>query len=1026
MKNRKSITLAVTLTGSALFGCLPHTASADIAEDVPAGINAMKDNNWVEAKGLFDRVVKNYAEKGKAMFGGKFGIIYYNKGYCELQIGNQLKSAGDEKSLEQANEMFTMAKESFNACRTFPTDPQGENVYYTKSLLYLGQAEQSLGEFQPAIDNYKKFIAERDQQQNKDSFHIGMYNINMAICHFKLEKPALAEGLTFYETALNNKDKMRVPDAAIVSAFKDFASAAIVEKQEKMLVDFVNNNRGVLTLDPFQMYQFIPFFRKYAAEAFSKDMVNAAFTLYALMPGTTDTVEDLSVYDKDLVGFTKPILADGYIDKNARQSVKRIQDDLAHIQKSISAGEPHELLALRSLAFTHESEGYIRGAYNAYKTMEKHYTKTEGREDNLYNLVRTSSLIGEVMETEKFGNLFLKKFPDSQYVDSVKNMMLISLFYSGEYEIALKVSQELIEDLEENTKPHDLCLHVLGGSMFYLGQFFDSHPFLTKHVEMYPESDYKIAARYFVASNYSRLEDWAKAATFLDKFLADFPDPAENIYIPFALFDRANTHFAEEEYDEAIAKLDKIEKEFPASPVENISFVLRGDVHRAKNEKQEANDYYLKGLELSKRQGADIVVEEALYKLVALHGAAKAEKEDNPNIKDAIPFYDEFWREHQQSVYKTQLAVAGFPALKAAGRGDEALGNVQLVITEMAKKENAPGMEQAINTYGKYYLESGKTPEQLKEHFEDFPGVDAGDKRAQALLRIAVIGVYEDLVKAAENSDEPDAADKVALLRAKIDAMFKDMDQKFKKEELSDFILMRLADFIAEGTENQRKALPYYDEVLSRNSNQFRTMAQFGKAGILAKSDDQAEQSKALETLKEVLATKDIGTDTIERASYSIIEVYNKQENWKGVIEQAVAYNKAGYNSNNKARVALLLGNAYEKDGNKTKALGIYAGIYQRFKSDWAISIPALTKAAEFTRTDGKAVKDKQPKQIAYDMAAQFIRDSTKAYEDNKLKMPPEVRKSWEDLRDLVQSWEGDSEIKSLAQQKKELEESRK
>jgi tetratricopeptide (TPR) repeat protein len=1022
MKNRKSITLAVTLAGSALFGITPQNASAGIAEDVPLGIEAMKAKNWVEAKKLFDRIIRNHADQGKMLFGGKFGTIYYNRGYTELQLGKQLRSAGGEEALEKSIEMFNAAKESFTLCRTFPSDERGKNFYFNKALLYLGEAEQALNECQSAIANYKKFIVDREQQPIKDTYHIGMFNINMAISHFKLEKPALAEGLVYYETALKNKDKMRVPSAAIVSAFKDFAGAAIVDKNEKILVDFVNNNRGELTLDPYEMYQFIPFFRKYAAEAFSKDMLNAAFTLYALMPGTIETEEDLSVFDKDLIGYTRPMVADGFINRNARQSVTRIQNNLEHIRKSIKSGEPHELLALRSLAFTHENEGYTRGAYNAYKMMGKHYRKTKGREDNLYNLVRTSSLIGEVMETEKYGRLFLNKFPDSKYVNDVRNMMLISLFYSGEYEVAYKVANELIGDLAENTKPHDLCLHVLSGSMFYLGQFFDADPFLKKHVKMYPESDYKIAARYFVASNYSRLEDWEKAAKYLDKFLVDYPDPAQNAYIPFALFDRANTHFAEEQYEQAVAKLDKIEKDFPASAVENISFNLRGDVHRAKKEDDLANQYYIKALELSKRQGADIVAEEALYKLIALHGNAKIGNEINPNIRDAVPYYDEFWKDRQQSVYKTQVAVAGVPALIAAGRSDEALGNVQGVISEMAKKERAPGMEQAINTYGKFYIESGKTPEQLKEHFEDFPGVDAGDKRAQALLRIAVIGVYEDLIVIAQKDDGQAAVDKVGLLKAKINAMFNDIDKKFEKAELSDFILMRLADFIAGRTGNPRKALPYYDEVLGRNTNQFRTMAQFGKAGILAKSDKASEQNQALDTLKDVLATKDVLRDIRERAIYSIIEVYNTQENWNGVIEQAVAYNQAGFASKNKARVGLLLGNAYERDGNRPKALAIYASVYTRYKTDWAISIPALTKAAQFTRTDGKEFKGRSPKQIAYNMAAIFIRDSTKAYDENKLKMPEEVSKSWEDLRDQVLSWEGDSEIKSLEQQKKELE----
>jgi len=1026
MKNKKSIALALTLAGSGLVGIMPQMASADIGVDVPAGITAMRAGDWAKAKALFDGVVKQYGKTAKGSFGGKFGIVYYNKGYTELQLAKQLKAAGGDANLKNANKMYAASKASFKGCRDFPTDKKGVNTYFFRALLYLGQVEQALGQYKEAITNYKKFLADRDpEKRGDDQYQIGMFNINMAICHFKLKKPALAEGLTYYETALKNKDRLRVPDAAIVTAFKDFASAAIVDKKEAMLVDFLNNNRGLLTLDPYQMYQFIPFFRKYAAEAFKVEMVDAAFKLYAMMPGTIETQEDLMVADQDLIGYEGKIVADGFINRNARQSVTQIQRDLKNIKKSISSGEPHELLALRSLAFTHESEGYVRGAYNAYKSIEHYYTKTKGREDNLYNLVRTSSLVGEVRETEKYGRRFLTKFPESKYADAVKNVMLISLFYSGEYEVAFEVSSELIEELDENTEAHDLCLHVLGGSMFYLGNFFEADAHLKSHVEMYPESEYKIAARYFVASNYSRLADWTNAAIYLDKFLADYPDRNENLYIPFALFDRANTHFSEEEYVEAVAKLDKIEKEFPSSPVENISFVLRGDVHRAEGEKAPAKEYYLKALDLSKRQGADVVTEESLYKLVAILGQEKEGKEPNPNIKDAVPYYDEFWKNFQGSAYKTQLAVSGVPALTAVGRGEEALANVQGVISEMAKKERAPGMEEAINTYGKYYLASGKTPEQLRAHFEDFPRVDAGDKRAQALLRIAVIGVYEDLIKAAEKNEDAESIDKVGLLKAKIEAMFKDMDSKFEKAELSDFILVRLANFIADRTSDPRKAIPYFDEILDRNTNQFRTLAQFGKAGILAKSDDSAEQDVALKTLRDVMSTKDIGRDVKERATYSIIEVYNKQENWKGLIEEAVAYNKSGYSSNNKARVSLLLGKAYENDGNKAKALGIYAGVYFRYKTDWAISIPALTKAAEFTRTDGKTIDGKSPKQLAYDMAAQFIRDSSKTYEEVKLKIPQDVRKSWEDLRDTVLIWEGESGVKSLKQQKKEQEAAR-
>ena len=209
----------------------------------------------------------------------------------------------------------------------------------------------------------------------------------------------------------------------------------------------------------------------------------------------------------------------------------------------------------------------------------------------------------------------------------------------------------------------------------------------------------------------------------------------------------------------------------------------------------------------------------------------------------------------------------------------------------MAKKDNAPGLEEAINTYGSHYLEAGNTPDQLRDHFEDFPDVDPRDTKAQALFRIAVIGVYEEVISEIEKSELSEDQNKVKLLKAKIQVTFQDMDSKFKKEDLSEFILMRLADFISERTGNPRKALPYYEEVLSRKTKQFRLPAQFGVANILAKSTKTDEQNSALKTLTTVLNTKDLGRDKKEKALFGMIGIYKQQENWDAVIERAVMYN---------------------------------------------------------------------------------------------------------------------------------------
>ncbi len=1012
MKKRKSITAAVILATASIVGMTPSTATAqNIGENVQAGFALMKKQEWLKAHTLFSAVTNQLGDRGVGLFGGKFGEIFYSKGFCEFKLGKDLIALGGDENVTKGSEYLNMAIESFKQCRKIPSDARSKNRKFHKCLLYLGQTEQALQEFSLAIKTYKKFLEVRDPE--KDFYNIGMYHINMAICHFKLKKPDLAEGSKYYTNAQKNKDKWEVPDNAIVTAFKDFASAAIVENKEQVLVDFINENRAEITLDPYKMYQFTPFFRKYASEAFSKNMVKGALSLYALMPGTIETKEDLAARKVTVIGYKRNIIRDSYFNKNDLISVNQIKIDDKKVKASYKSGDPHELLALRSLAYTYESEGYVRGAFGAFELLELYHSDSKDREDNLFNLVRTASLISEVMDTEKYGRRFLELFPESAYKAQVKSMMLISLFYSGEYEVALKVSEEFLPSTPENTAPHDLCLHVYGGSLYYLGRYFEAHEHIVKHLTMYPKSDYKIATRFFEGANLSRLEDWAKAGVKLDKFLTDYPNPRQNIYIPFTLYDRANVHFAKEEYQEAIAKLDTVEKQFPGSSVEDMAYNLRGDVHNAAGEREEAEAYYNKALALAKFKNNTIVSGESLYKLVALLGVEKIGKEENPDLaRGAVP-YDEFWKDFPNSPYKTQVAAVGVPALVKAGRGEEGLANLQGVISELAAQKNAPGMERAINTYGKYFLESGKTPEQLKAYFETFPGIDAGNKRAQALLRIAVIGVYEDLLAMA--AKKKDTA-QVRVYQSRIDAMFKDMNARYKLSELSDFILIRLGNFVSEKTTKSDQALGYYDQIITNGKNDFKTMAQFGRARILAQSDNVAKQEDAKTTLIEVRDNKDSSKKAKDSATYQLVVLYAQQGDWTNVVKEALFYADKRFSSK-RPEVAILLATAYEKAGNLKKAMAAYNGIYVKYKSNWGVSIPALIRAAQLGWQNGIAVGNKSGKQIAYDPAARFLKASEQAYFENKEKMTLVEIDAYETLSTQVEEWELSGEIKTLKQQ---------
>ena len=1013
MKTHHSLTMAITLAGASLVGMAPNQVSAlEIQEAVPLGIKAMRESQWEQAQAIFAEVVGTYAgDRSKRLFGGRFGVIYYNKGFSELKIAGSLERLGGEENAAKAVEYYNLAKQSFADCYTVPSDSKGKNLYHKKSLLYKGQAQQALGEYQNALDSYKKFIAEREV---RDKYSPGMFNINLAICHFKLEKPLVKEGIGFFETALKNKERWNTPNAAIVSAFQALTKAVITSKNERALVDFLNQNRSAITLRPYQMVQFGPFFQKLATEALAADMQEASFNLFALIPGTEVAMSDLGILKEKLALYPRSGIKDG-LDLIYKEQIAKWYKDLRTKDR---AGDPPEVLALTALAFTHESSGNIRGAFAAYEQLELYFNKSSRREDNLYNLVRAAQAINEVLTTEKYAQIFLKNFSDSEYCESVRNMMLSSLFASGEYAKCELVAAKMIDDLPKPSLQHDVCLHVLGGSRFYLGKFTEAHPDLEQHLKMYEESKFRLAASYFEASNLSQLQIWEQAGVKLDAFLKTYSDPAENLFMAFALYDRANVHFTLDEKEQALVNLNRIESEFKGSNVEDVAYNLKGNILQTLSKFEEAKQYYLKALELSKYRDNGIVQGEALYYLVALLGSEKVGKEPNPNMKDAIPFYDEFWKGYQNSPYKAQVAVAGLPALIEAGRFDEALSNVQGVIAEMSKQESPAGLEGAIGSYTKYYLlsqkEKGLEPsdaaDKLKEHYYTFPGIDAEDIRTLAMLRIAVIGVYEASLKTA---DKEGSEALVSRNQARITAAFKDLKTSYPVEKLSNFVLVRVGDYLRTKSTAPRQALPYYQERLKRPQPNGRVSAEFGIADIFGKAGSSAEMDSAIKMMQGIIQPKDSTKKNRDQASSRIVHIYAKQGKWAKVITDGKQY-LAKY-SKDRAEVQSLLAQAYKEEKMYSECIATNMSIFSSNTSNWDVSVPAIDTATTLMWDHGAGRDGKSKQQLAYEVAGRYIKSSRAAYDKNKDEMTDIVRTTWKRIDARVQKWEDSGTIQSFA-----------
>jgi tetratricopeptide (TPR) repeat protein len=965
----------------------------DLGTLVGKAIASMKAEKWEEALAYNTRAIERYGKNNPLqLFGPRFGTIYYRKGLCEMKL-----------------KKWPEAMKSFEACyRDFPNKAKagGGNTFEKMALLKWGEAAMGAENWELAISMFDKFLKERDK--TTDNYPQGAFHIGKSICYYQLGR--IPEGNENLEIAIKNKEKFPTPDSGIVAGFQALVTGAIAKNDEQALLDFIGKNRGELVIDPFVMQDYSPVFMQLAGNAVGAEMERAAMELYQFVPSTDTAIDDTRAR-LNSIGELKSVK-----DGTNLLIKEKLEANLAKLESERRGKRSTEMIKIAASAFLQEKHGNVRGAYAAYRQLELYHPTSEKREDNLFNLVRTSSLVAPGAETQRFAQEFLKSFPNSPHIPAVRRMMLSALFYDQEYDTCIEVAEPMLPTLTENTEEHDICLHVLGGSYFYTGQFDKAQPLLIQHVEKYPKSLFAIPASYFRASNEVRLQFWSKAGKLLDEFLAANPDASKNVFLPFALYDRATCHFAEEQYEGALEKLNRVIAEFRDSNVIDQAYNLKGNVDQSMGNKEAAEEAYLKALEIAEIRRNDVIAGEALYSLVALLGEKPKGNSENPRLKEAVPFADKYWKEYAEgSPYQTRVAVAQVPALDAVGRGDEALARLQKVISEMAKNPEAAGLEELINSYTEAYL-AKHTPEELKDHYYDFPEIRSTDRAARALLRVAVIGVFEGVAKKAEDEARKRSAE------AMVKVLFQELKNDFALKDLTNFILVKVGDYLRNNTSTPREALPYYDEALGRQDQSYRFAALLGRADVHGRSTNAADIEKAIEDFTRVYTDSQEKSER-EFALYRIIELLVAKKDYTKAADQARIYlnrEESGF-SKYAPQVGLLLARSFDERGQADDAISMYVKVWAAHTGNILISAPAMRRWMELSWDRNKPSTEAGvpgDRQGAYQGGAGYI-EQTGRFKDKMIDSDLEL---WKEVEKLVKTYEANPDIKSLEQLKKEKE----
>ncbi|MES2921290.1 MAG: tetratricopeptide repeat protein [Verrucomicrobiota bacterium] len=305
----------------------------------------------------------------KALDASSQAVDRYGKGDPLRTYGAQFGAVYYRKGVcEMKLKRWQEAMQSFEICyRNFPNQGTGRtNPFQKMALLKWGEAAMGAGNWELAVSRFAKFTDERDKV--RDNFPRGSFHINMAVCQYKLGRlPAGSENL---EIAIRNKKSFPTPESGIVAGFQALVEAAILKHDEQALLDFIGKNRGELIIEPVEMSSYSGVFFKLAGDAFAAGMQRAAIAIYQFVPSTE-------------VG-------------------------------------PPEIVRLAAIALIHEKNGNVRGAFSAYQQLELYFPESADREEYLYQLVRTATLVNEADLARLYAGRLLRDFPQSTRLAEIR------------------------------------------------------------------------------------------------------------------------------------------------------------------------------------------------------------------------------------------------------------------------------------------------------------------------------------------------------------------------------------------------------------------------------------------------------------------------------------------------------------------------------------------------------------------------------------------------------------------------------
>ncbi len=882
------------LAGIAIFAFLAvrSPAQAPALTDVkgPATWNRLyKEADEAFAAKNYDAAVTKLKELISALGTNKVDsleMLYFNIG-----LGNLLGAKPED------------AEEGFMQC--LKVFPKGE--YMSRCYLGIGQAcmQQAAPEKkQRAIESLR--IAAKDPKYRSEA--------GLALAQVLTEMGKKDEALAVFRTLMGADVRTPQQTTAAVGAIGLLAETGKLADLIEYL-DRISNQTGVRDVIAWYANQVISRGDELVAKE-EKESYEAALAIYRSVPPRD---EILASQAAGLDSFRKTVkILEARLEAEKKRPIEQQHTNTSEIlnafkpavavaedaEKAIKGKEDLDAALLmrrgRCLYYLERNEE----ALVCFRTIRNKYPTATDAKAAAYAEIVILNKLKNVPEIKSACDLFLRKYPDAEQVETVATLAGEILVQSGDW----KSVGDFYRNLESRfPKSENIDRYVFFQALafFYEASFAESAPIFDRFLKNYPKSDFVESALYYVAMSNFLSNKYKESLSSINDYLKKFPDGkfAGDMTYRLAFIDFNDK--VDDQTEKIIRNLTSFTTAHPDDAAVGSMYCLMGDTYKKKDKTVEAIEAYKKAV---KTDSLDDVVQYALESATTLMQAEK-------DWKGIAEMHGEFLQRKPNSQLAL-ISVTWVAKMKAReGKPEEAAELItgvlktriadpsqelveylidELVKTLVPKKKpteiNADEIDQKLKdilnkviagkenptTAARIYYARARLAQMLKRNDRSdlyLKGIATSNAKTPAVLSPALLSVCGDILLKTGDLDGAEA-------------MYRRLADRFKESNFSDAGPVGLG-YVALARKKPDEALKIFDDALENlpGMSHFKE-ASLGKLQALVDLD----QLEAAEKLALAMVTdKTFRGETCGKAYLLLGKTYRKQGTKSAGVSDAVS-----------------------------------------------------------------------------------------------------------------------------------------